>query len=217
MTRALAVLAAGAAALVLAATAGAHGGNPRYRSTMHSIDPPVKGLDVDVLNYDDRLLLVNHSGKNVDVRGYGGEPYIRVDADGTVEVNKRSPSYWINLERFGNAQIPASASENAKPRWTLVDKTGRFEWHDHRIHYMAKGVPPRVTDEGKRTKIFDWKVPVDVGSRRVAMRGDLYWVPKEGGGLPRGALIALAAVVVAAIVFVEVVRRRRRPGSAAVR
>ena len=164
---------------------------------------------MEVLNYDDRLLLVNKTGRTVEVHGYGGEPYIRILSDGTVQVNKRSPSYYLNLERFGDAEVPANAKNNAPPQWNEVDKTGRFEWHDHRIHYMSKSLPNQVTNKGKRTRIFDWTVPVDVGARRVQVRGDLYWIPSPGG-LPRGALLALAAVVVAAIVFVEVVRRRRR-------
>ena len=207
--RTLVGLAAAALVLALPAPVSAHKGSPHYRSTVRSVDPPVAGVDVQVLNYDDRLLLVNKTGREVEVRGYDGEPYFRILRDGTVEVNKRSPSYYLNLDRFGNVDVPADARNGAPPRWDLVDRTGRFEWHDHRVHYMSKSLPNQVTDKGKRTKVFDSRVPVDVGGRRVQIRGDLYWVPSPGG-LPRGALLALAAVVIAAISFVEIVRRRRR-------
>jgi hypothetical protein len=205
----LTMVAVAAVGIACPVSSWAHKGSPHYRSTVRSIDPPVAGLDVQVLNYDDRLLLVNKTGGPVEVRGYGDEPYIRIGSDGAVEVNRRSPSYYLNLERFGDAPIPRDARENAPPKWQLVDKTGRFEWHDHRIHYMSKNLPNQVTDKGKRTKIFDWKIPVDARGRHVQVKGDLYWVPTTGG-LPRGALIALAVLVVAAISFVEVVRRRRR-------
>jgi hypothetical protein len=206
---ALAVLAAVAVAIALPGTALAHKGSPNYRSSVRSVDPPVTGVDVQVLNYDDRLLLVNKTGRDVEVRGYDGEPYFRILRDGTVQVNKRSPSYYLNLDRFGTGEVPASARNDASPQWDLVDRTGRFEWHDHRIHFMSKSLPNQVRDRGKRTKIFEWKVPVDVGGRRVEVRGDLYWVPSPGG-LPRGALLAFAVVVIAGISFVELVRRRRR-------
>ena len=205
----LAMVAVAAVGIACPVSSWAHKGSPHYRSTVRSIDPPVAGLDVQVLNYDDRLLLVNKTGGPVEVRGYGDEPYIRIGSDGAVEVNRRSPSYYLNLERFGDAPIPRDARENAPPKWQLVDKTGRFEWHDHRILYMSKNLPNQVTDKGKRTKIFDWKIPVDARGRHVQVKGDLYWVPTTGG-LPRAALIALAVLVVAAISFVEVVRRRRR-------
>ena len=181
------------------ATAAAHKGSPNYRSTVRSTTPAVAGVDIKVINYDDRLLMVNRSGRDVEVRGYDGEPYIRVLA-----------SYYLNLERFGGVQPPADASEKARPRWDVIDKTGRFEWHDHRIHYMSKSTPTQVKDEDERTKVFDWEIPIRVGGERVLVRGDLFWVPSPGGGLPRGALIGLAAVVIGGIAFVEVVRRRRR-------
>jgi hypothetical protein len=161
------------------------------------------------LNYDDRLQLINRSGKDVEIRGYDREPYARLLRDGRVEVNKRSPSFYLNEDRYGQAPVPAQASAKAPPQWSVVDKTGRFEWHDHRIHYMSKGLPAQVTDKGKRTKIFDWRVPIVAAGRPARIKGDLYWQPSPGG-IPRGALLALAAFVFASIFLVEVVRRRRR-------
>ena len=155
-----------------AASALAHGGNPNFRSEFRAVRPAVPGLQVQVLNYDDRLLLINRTGKTVLVRGYEREPYARLRADGAVEVNKRSPSYYLNEERYGGTPVPPSASPKAPPQWSLVSKTGRFETHDHRIHWMSKGAtPPQVTDKDKRTKVFDWRVPIEVGSRACGPDG----------------------------------------------
>jgi hypothetical protein len=196
-------------ALALPGLAEAHKGSPNFRSTARAIVPAAPGLDLRVLNYDDRLQLINRSGRTVLVRGYNGEPYIRVLGDGTVEVNRNSPALYLNEDRFADVTVPPFAHKNAVPAWKLVDKTGRYEWHDHRIHYMAKGVPTQVKDKKKRTKIFAWQVPLEVGGRPAKLEGDLYWEP-QGGGLPRGALLALAVLVFGGIFFVEVVRRRRR-------
>ncbi len=186
-----------------------HIGSPNYRSTVREISPPEPRVQVQVLNYDDRLLLINRSRKPVVVRGYGGEPYIRVLGDGTVEVNKNSPSFYLNQDRYANVDVPSNASKDALAAWSVVDRTGRYEWHDHRIHYMAKGVPQQVKDRNKRTKIFDWRVPIDVAGKPASLRGDLFWQPPTGG-LPRGAMLAFAAIVFGSVFFVEVVRRRRR-------
>jgi len=194
---------------IVPGAASAHKGSPNYRSTVRAVRPSVGGLKVQVLNYDDRLQLQNKTGRDIEIRGYSGEPYARVLADGTVEVNKNSPSYYLNEDRFGNTTVPPTATNKATPQWDVIDKTGRFEWHDHRIHYMSKSTPNQVTDKKKRTKIFDWKVPIGVGGKPVRLQGDLYWVPRPSG-IPRGALIAFAAIVVGAICLVEVVRRRRR-------
>jgi hypothetical protein len=189
--------------------AQAHKGSPSYRSTLRSISPPQPGIQVQVLNYDDRLQLINRSGRTVVVRGYDGEPYVRVLGDGTVEVNKNSPSFYLNQDRYGDVTVPSTASKNAAPAWNLVDRTGRYEWHDHRIHYMAKGLPPQVKNRNKRARIFGWQVPVEVGGQPANLRGDLYWQPQTGG-LPRGALIAFAVLVFGSVFIVEYVRRRRR-------
>lgn len=196
-------------ALALPGLAQAHKGSPNYRSTVRSIQPAVPGLKAQVLSYDDRLELINRSSQDVEVRGYDGEPYARLLGDGTVEVNTRSPSYYLNQDRYGQGEIPPTANAKASPQWDVVDKTGRFEWHDHRIHFMSKSTPNQVKDKGKRTKVFDWRVPIEAGGRPVRLKGDLYWVPSPGG-IPRGALLALGAFVFASIFFVEVVRRRRR-------
>jgi hypothetical protein len=197
------------AGLVGPGVARAHNGSPNFRSSVRTITPAVPGVQVQVLNYDDRLLLVNRSGKPVVVRGYNGEPYIRVLGDGTVQVNKNSPALYLNEDRYANATVPPSASRDALPAWKVINRTGRYEWHDHRIHYMARGTPEQVKDKHKRTKIFAWQVPIEVGGRPARLRGDLFWQP-TGGGLPRGALLALATLVFGSIFFVEIVRRRRR-------
>ena len=201
---------AGVVLAVLPTAVLAHGGNPDFRSEFRAVKPAVPGLQVQVLNYDDRLLLINGTQKTVLVRGYDREPYARLRADGTVEVNKRSPSYYLNEERYGATPVPPSASEKAPPQWSPVSKTGRFEMHDHRIHWMSKGAtPPQVTDEDKRTKVFDWRVPIDVGSQSAALTGSLFWAPSSGGGIPTGAIVALAALVVLTIVLFVVSRRVR--------
>ena len=85
----------------------------------------------------------------------------------------------------------------------------RLEWHDHRIHWMLQGIPPQVKDRSKRTKVFDWTVPIRVGAQPAAIHGELVWVPEEDW-LPLVilAVFAASAVVVA---LALIIRRRRSP------
>jgi hypothetical protein len=205
-------MAAAAAALLLGVVplAAAHQGNPNMRSAVTAITPQTDGVSVEVLNNDDRLALHNTSGEDVVIEGYEGEPYARVLADGTVAVNTNSKAYYLNDDRYGDVKVPAGLG--SEPKWKELSKTGRFEWHDHRMHWMSQSKPPQVKDEGAETHIFDWKVPLMIGGAQGQIAGTLDWVPLPGGGLPTGLIWGTAAVLILLCIGVIVIRRRRDAG-----
>jgi hypothetical protein len=209
MTR-LRLIAAVSALIALAAApaANAHQGNPNYRSVVERVIPKLPGLRLQVLNLDDRLELQNTTGKTVTVSGYQGEPYARLLGNGTVEVNRNSPAYYLNDSRTSTGSVPANAKPGATPNWQVVDRAGRFQWHDHRIHWMSSIPPQQVKDKSKRTKVFDWKVPVQVGTTKGSVNGTLFWAG-TGGGAPVGAYAGLAAIALLGLGTVVLVRRRR--------
>jgi hypothetical protein len=210
------VLVGVAVALVVAAPAPGHAGNPNFSSQVRDVAPRIRGLQVNVLNGDDRFELINNTGRDVTIYGYNGEPYARLLANGSVQTNARSPATYLNTERLAGAKVPATANPKAPPQWTVVDKTGRFQWHDHRMHWMAKGTPAAVKDESKRTKVFDYRVPLRVGARAGAIDGSLYWVGSTGAGVPGWAWPVVALALVATIgLSVTLMRRRMRQASAA--
>jgi hypothetical protein len=185
------------------------GSNYNYRSYVTQVAPGTPGVSLQVLEFADRLILTNHSGKTVTVLGYQGEPYGRVLADGTVQLNTSSPAYYLNQNFYGDVNVPASASPTASPHWTVVDRTGRLEWHDHRIHWMSPVLPPQVKDKAKRTKIFNWQVPIQVGAQKATVEGQLFWVPAGVSKAPTGAIVALVVLIVLSVLLVVFVRRRR--------
>lgn len=220
MLRRLMLILLGAAVLMLPIPAGAvtttesgspindQGANFNYRSSITSVTPNAPGLSVEVLEFADRLLLVNHTGKTVTIYGYDGEPYARVLADGAAEQNVRSPATYLNRSFYGDVNVPAIADPSAPPRWEVVDRTGQLEWHDHRIHYTSPVVPPQVKDKGKRTLIFNWRVPIEVGARKGAISGQLLWAP-EGSKATTAVIVLGVAIVLLGLGFVLFVRRRR--------
>jgi hypothetical protein len=196
---------------LFAASAAAHAGNPNYESLVNGVTPNIPGFSVVVINGDDRLEAVDRSPATVVIDGYQQEPYVRMDPDGTVAVNLRSPAYYLNSDREGTAPIPASANPKATPDWKVVAHDGRFQFHDHRMHWMGAKNPPQVKDTAVRTKITDWRVPVHTAGKDGAITGTLFWRGSSGGP-PAGAFIGLAAFLLLAVATVVIVRRRRGEG-----
>lgn len=198
-----------AAVLLPGSAAQAHQGNPNFRSVITGVTPKAPGVRLQILSGDDRLELTNTSSEPVVAYGYSKEQYVRILPDGTVQVNRLSPAGYVNSERYGGGTVPAFADAKAAPQWRTIDKTGRYEWHDHRIHYMAKGTPPQVKDKGAKTKVFDWSVPIAVGDRKGSITGELFWQPQKEGGPPAGAIAGFAVLLLAGATAVVLTRRRR--------
>ena len=196
-----------------ATSAPAHEGSPNYESLVRGVTPRIAGFTVEVLNGDDRLAVQNAGASTITIDGYNTEPYLRLSPGGEVEVNLRSPAHYLNQDRFYGAKVPDSADAKLAPQWKLVARTGRYEFHDHRMHYMGRNVPQQVTDESKRTKVFDWSVPVRAQSTTGAIRGQLFWRGADSGA-PVGAYAALGVLVLLGGGSVLLVRRRRSRGAA---
>jgi hypothetical protein len=220
MRRAAWALALAAALLPVAApSALAHGsGNPNYRSVIERVTPKTPNVSFRVLSYDSYIELLDQHGHEVVVYGYEHEPYARILKNGTVQVNQRSPATYLNDTRFATAPVPPIANPKAPPQWKTVDDSGTFIWHDHRMHYLSTATPPQVTDKSRKTKIFDYTIPLRVDGRKGAIDGTLFWVGSATTSkLP--FIVAGIAIVLGGGALVLLQRRRRggddgaKPGS----
>jgi hypothetical protein len=204
------------AAAVFPATAAA--ADATLSSEVRGIRPPAKGLELEVSGGDRFLLLTNGTGEQVVVNGYDDEPYLRFLPNRVVQVNERSPSKYANEDRYALRPVPEIANSDAPPSWREVSSNGSYRWFDHRIHLMEQGTPPQVKDESKRTKIFDWSVPLTVGGNRAQALGTLEWVPDSSSGAAPLLFVGLGvlALLVGAGAFLLIRRRRAgRPSGAA--
>jgi hypothetical protein len=209
-----AALAAIIAGLVLltAPRAWSHAsGNPDYRSVIDRVAPSVPGVSFEVLSYDSYFQLLDQHGHEVVIYGYEDEPYARVLRDGAVQVNERSPAYYLNDTRYPvESAVPPSANAKAPPKWKTVDDSGTFLWHDHRMHYGAESVPPQVKDTSKRTKIFDYEVPIRIDGRKGAIHGTLYWVGEPSTSKLPFIIVGFVTVLGGGTAVLYLRRRRGR-------
>lgn len=189
-----AVLASVLVALVVCPAAASHGGGAAqgYRSTVLRVTPDLPGLSVRVVDGDDQLELSNTGGRRIVIDGYEGEPYLLFTREGVKE-NQRSPAAYLNKERFGGVEVPATADPKAPPAWKTVAAGVQHSWHDHRVHWMSPTLPAKV-EAAKDVKhhIFDWQVTGTVDGERLAIDGSLDYLPPKGSS-PTGVLLAVGA------------------------
>jgi hypothetical protein len=205
-----ALLLATVAVLLAPQTGLAHKGVPGYVSTVTAVSPPPPGVTVSVLDGSDRLVLENDGVDEIVIEGYDGEPYLRFTPDGVFR-NTNSPATYLNEDRYGNVALPDNADASAAPEWELVSSRGRYEWHDHRIHWMSEIPPPQVrAAPDEKQRVFEWEVPGTANGEPFVVAGTLDYEPPASS---RPALIYLALPLVALAIAGGAwmtIRRRRR-------
>jgi hypothetical protein len=215
--RLLLLVCAALSLIALPAPAAAKEENSNLVSEVRTVRPPVPGMELAVVEGDRFLRLENGGRAAIVVEGYDDEPYLRFQPDGTVQENARSPSKYVNEDRYGRKPVPPQAQSDAAPRWRTVSTDGTRQWFDHRIHVMTPGTPEEVKDTSKRTKIFDWRVPMTVDGKPVAALGTLTWEPEssDSGGVSAGLIAGLVvlAAALAAGAWLLLRRRRGRPAT----
>lgn len=198
-------------------------GHVEYQPILGAIEPrivsspqPTPQVQVAILRGRlPGLFLINLGQRPVTVLGREGEPFARIGPDG-VEVNVRSPTHFD--DRLARGSVPAvPADPDAPPRWRRVERQPRYAWLDTRALYERGRPPQDIAEGGRETVLRRWTVPLEVGGRRVDVRGTTSWVPsreavvarREGdGGL--SAVIPLGAIGVLALFGALALRLRRR-------
>ncbi len=174
-----------------------------YRSEITAVDPADDGIALRMIGGDSFLELAVTPGVDVVVIGYRGEPYLWFAPNGTVYENERSPSRYLNEDRFGEQEIPSIADAEADPVWIEIGADGHFAWHDHRTHWMNRARPPGA-EPGDT--ILEAVVPLVVDGESVSVTVQSVW---QDAPSPIGALLGGLAAVVAIGVLVRQVGRTR--------
>jgi hypothetical protein len=164
----------GVASAAWASPAAADAPSPTdYRSEVLSVEPASDAFEVRFIGGDNLVEMVVAPGNEVVVIGYRGEPYLWFRFDGTVVENRRSPSTYLNEDRYGTLTLPEEADPDAEPRWVEVAADGVYVWHDHRTHWMNEARPIGA-EPGDQ--ILEAVVPLDVDGERVQVRVGSWWV-----------------------------------------
>lgn len=113
-------------------------------------------------------------GRTVIAIGRDGEPMAKLDEDGNMFANTKSPTWWMNLDE-DMGQIPADADPTAEPVWEWQQAGGALSYHEHRIHFMAAAVSPSIADGGD---VSTFSLDFIVDDEPVTVTGALVFVPE---------------------------------------
>jgi len=195
---------------------GTNAAPTNYRTRVLAVSPPIQGLQVRAAEIGGALELSNRTGQQVIVLGARLEPYLRLEPDGGVDENHRSPT-WL-ASRPPGSPAPRSPSPNpaAPPDWHRLSGGVRVVWHDHRAHWTGSD-PPQVRRAPQRRQVVipRWQVPLRVGDQTAVITGEVVWIPGSSwwpwlavaaalagmvgvaGRTPRWRLVVVVAVTVA--------------------
>jgi hypothetical protein len=78
------------------------------------------------------------------------------------------------------------------------------------MHYGSEATPPQVKDTSKKTKVYDYEIPLRIDGKKGAIHGTLYWVGAASTSKLPFILVGILILVGggAAVLFI---RRRRGP------
>lgn len=187
---------------VPAGPALAHGADApagtNYRARLTGVSPAVPGVRLRVIEAGARLELTNTGGREIEVLGYEGEPYLRVGPDGVWE-NVNSAATYLNASVSTSTTVPAGTGPTVPPAWRNISDRPTVRWHDHRTYWMSEDRPPAVAADPTRThRVRDWTVDLRDGVTPITATGTLDWVPPPYAG-GWWAAVVLAGVAVAAL------------------
>jgi len=170
------LIASAFAVLVLVpAAAQAHSGQTSGTDYRSAVTAAPAGVSARIVGGDDRIEITRTTAQEVVVLGYGGEPYLRLDAAGTWE-NRNSAAVALSDVRRTNEAIPAVATKIA-PDWVQTGTGTSVVFHDHRAHWMASQPPSKVrTNPSQEQVLYAWSIPLVVDGTAAEVRGDLTWL-----------------------------------------
>jgi hypothetical protein len=200
-----------AAVLAPAQTAFAHGGNggdsSDYRIEITGIDGTSQGSEVRSVELGNRMELTRTTAKEVQILGYEGEPYLRLDAQGVFE-NVNSPAHYVNQDRYSRTLPPASANAQATPKWTKLTNGTSVRWHDHRTHWMSPTPRKDVVDNPDVERVISAdRVALLVDGVKVGVIVQVTWLPPPSRIVWLVVTSLLGCAVLASLVLVPGTRR----------
>jgi hypothetical protein len=206
--------------LLVPAAAFGHGAeDDNYRTTILSIEP--EGLPIDVrMSKGDEIRFENEGDEDLVLCGYDTdacEEWVKIGPDG-VFVDENSKAFYSNAEEDELGEVPEGAGEGAADFQRVREAPAFYAYHDHRVHWMGRALPPGVDESNPDTqKVMDGQVEFRYGDTpgtvkvRVDYVGGKTFLERYGEQL----IVAAGVLFMVGFFVVDAIRRRRRAASGA--
>ena len=149
---------------------------------------------ITIEGHDSFLSVTVARGTTVEIPGYEGEEYLKIESDCTAYENQRSMSTWYN-KCYGSDFGADVVDHDAAPEWLQIASDCACG-HDHRIHYMSP--QPPVNAKPGDVIVAD-SIPFTVDGIPVAVRVESSLVERPSLLAPlaaaAGALLLVAGVI----------------------
>lgn len=201
--------------LLVPTTALGHGsGDDHYRTTIVSVEP--EGLPVDVrITKGDQIRFENRGDDDLALCGYEAdacEEWVRIGPAG-VFVDENSKAFFSNAEEDEVGDVPEDAGEGAPEFKRVREAPAFYAYHDHRVHWMGRALPPGVDETDPETqRVMDGEVEFRYGATPGVVKvhvdyvGGRTWMQRYGEQL----IVVVGILVMVAVFAMDAVRRRRR-------
>jgi len=169
-----------------------------YSTTVKGLQPPIPGMQFQVYEGGNWVVLTNHTPHDAVVLGYLGEPYLRVGPSGSFE-NTASPSLALGQALPGDGLAPDPGASSVPVHWSKLGDGPSIGWHDHRVHWALTTSPPEVQRSPGVTHLVipDWQIPIRWNNHVVVISGNVVWSPGSSAWPWIGGVLVLATVIAA--------------------
>ncbi|MGH3565213.1 MAG: hypothetical protein ACRDRH_04110 [Pseudonocardia sp.] len=172
-----------ALAMVTAAPAAAHAGDPELVSRLTSVSPALPAGVTATLRttIDDQVVVTNPTTTPLVALDRDGAEFLRISAAG-VQGNTASPYFHLTADPSENGDgVPATASARAAPVWVALSTGPTWAWFDPRLSPAYLPVPVGGRQEVTETEeLATWSVPLRYGEDPVSLEGALVRRPVTG-------------------------------------
>ncbi len=167
--------------LCLPLPAQAHEGDNRVRTVLDEVVPALPPEVVVQVRSStaDQVVVANPTATVLQVLDSGGRPFLELSRAG-VRGNLSSLDFYTTANPGATSQgVPKdvlAAGGRGAPRWVLLSNGDSWGWFDHRLHPAGVAIPQAE----RRTRLFDWTIPLLYGARPATVSGHVELSPLLG-------------------------------------